>query len=193
VQILRLQPDCMTRKQPVAVAAGLPPRPTTPTVMHKLTAQVKKRIFEDPDAVARGFRFFDSDGGGEIDYNEFREGVKNLGLPLKKPQVVALFNSFDADGGGTLSVDELSEECLGIPAQRKPSRQEGFGSTSRSRGGSPSMPPEFRAGGKSRQSTSRSRATGKCAHRTARRLELRISGGLMLAGTSARRRPQSAV
>ena len=31
------------------------------------------------------------------------------------------------------------------------------------------------------------------AHRTARKLELRIAGGLMLAGTSARRRPQSAV
>ena len=68
-------------------------------MVHTLQTSLKKKIFADREAVDRGFRFFDRGGGGECNYDDFREGVKALGLPLKKPQIVRLFNDFDDDGG----------------------------------------------------------------------------------------------
>jgi len=57
-----------------------------------------------------------------VDLDEFREGIKALGVPATKPQIAKMFAEWDADGGGTLTIDEMASVVLGTtqPLEESP-------------------------------------------------------------------------
>jgi len=60
-------------------------------------------------AMARIFKFFDIDGSGELDKEEFAMAMNRFGMPLKQHEIDGFFKRYDTDGGGEISFDELVE------------------------------------------------------------------------------------
>merc|ERR1712178_70998 len=58
-------------------------------------------------AMARIFKFFDVDGSGELDKEEFAMAMERFGMTLTKKEIDGLFRRYDEDGGGEISFDEL--------------------------------------------------------------------------------------
>jgi len=58
-------------------------------------------------AMARIFKFFDTDGSGDLDKDEFRRAMDRFGLPLKQHEIDGFFKRYDSDGGGEISFEEL--------------------------------------------------------------------------------------
>jgi len=58
-------------------------------------------------AMARIFKFFDVDGSGELDKEEFAMAMNRFGMPLKQHEIDGFFRRYDEDGGGEISFDEL--------------------------------------------------------------------------------------
>jgi len=57
------------------------------------------------------FDGFDSDGGGEIDFNEFLAASRFANPKVSRDEVVKIFNELDIDGGGGISFEEF---CSGM-------------------------------------------------------------------------------
>jgi len=60
-------------------------------------------------AMARIFKFFDIDGSGDLDKEEFRMAMERFGMSLTKKEIDGFFRRYDQDGGGEISFDELVE------------------------------------------------------------------------------------
>jgi len=58
----------------------------------------------------------DTDHSGELDYEEFKNAVRNYGLrQLSCGSLRTLFDSFDLDRGGSISHDEFIESLKAVP------------------------------------------------------------------------------
>ena len=53
------------------------------------------------------FRAFDTNGDGDIDHDEFREGLYSLGAQISETQVADLITMLDKDGDGTIDYHEF--------------------------------------------------------------------------------------
>ena len=62
--------------------------------------------------IKRMFSFFDEDGSGEIDIEEFGNLLRMVGLGRTHAQIEVLFKSMDKDGSGEVSEDEFIETVL---------------------------------------------------------------------------------
>lgn len=87
--------------------------------------QAQKPTVADPGqtAVARVFRYLqnsnldvvgifermDTDGSGELDQQEFRAALLQMGLGLSDDEMGLVMREIDTDGGGTISIDEFSQ------------------------------------------------------------------------------------
>merc|ERR1711988_434016 len=60
-------------------------------------------------AMARIFKFFDVDGSGELDKEEFSMAMERFGMTLTQKEIDGFFRRYDQDGGGEISFDELVE------------------------------------------------------------------------------------
>ncbi len=49
------------------------------------------------------FKFFDTDGSGSMDYDEFRLGLAKIGFSLPQNEIRRLFESFNVDENDTIS------------------------------------------------------------------------------------------
>ena len=61
------------------------------------------------------FRELDDDDSGELDQDEFRSAMRNLGLRLSSAELRQLVNLFDADGDGVVSYREFIDFVEKIP------------------------------------------------------------------------------
>ena len=59
------------------------------------------------DEVTRAFNYFDSDGSGYIDRNEFTHFLSKFGKHLSEEDIEKFFNSVDTDKDGRISLDEF--------------------------------------------------------------------------------------
>jgi hypothetical protein len=59
------------------------------------------------------FKEFDTDNSGEIDLNEFTQGLHEFGVELWAAEVEELFQLADLDGSGSISLPELVELIKG--------------------------------------------------------------------------------
>lgn len=60
-----------------------------------------------PSDLERAFRDIDKDNSGGVDREEFREAMRNLGVPMGVSEVEALFKYYDEDQNGFLDVEEF--------------------------------------------------------------------------------------
>jgi hypothetical protein len=60
-----------------------------------------------PTDLERAFRDIDKDNSGGVDREEFREAMRNLGVPMGVSEVEALFKYYDEDQNGFLDVEEF--------------------------------------------------------------------------------------
>ena len=61
----------------------------------------------------------DDDNSGELDQEEFRSAMRNLGLRLSSQELRQLVNLFDADGDGVVSYREFVDFVSATPVERE--------------------------------------------------------------------------
>ena len=61
-------------------------------------------------SLTKVFRDFDKDKSGSVDYNEFRQGLLYLGVPLNDKEFDMLIAEVDNDGGGEIDYNEFAED-----------------------------------------------------------------------------------
>lgn len=64
-------------------------------------------------SMARIFKFFDVDGSGELDKEEFAMAMERFGMSLSQKEIDGFFRRYDEDGGGEISFDELVNRVCG--------------------------------------------------------------------------------
>ena len=82
--------------------------------------KIDQRTTGGPMALRKAFKYFDSDGSGDIDPDEFYAAMRSFGLEFTEDQVLALFGYYDVDCDGALSyyefVDKVLESGFGLDA-----------------------------------------------------------------------------
>lgn len=71
--------------------------------------------------LANLFKSFDTDGSGQVGFEEFKWGMKKYGLELNVQENVALFRHFDKNGNGSLDTKEFISTIRGAcdPARKE--------------------------------------------------------------------------
>lgn len=64
------------------------------------------RVLQKHRSLEEAFRGHDTDGSGELDYDEFRRFMKHFGM-RSDGEIDALIDRLDSDGNGTISLDEF--------------------------------------------------------------------------------------
>ena len=70
--------------------------------------QVQAKLLE------KHFKFFDSDGSGIIDFDEFTRAMVKLNFVGVQAEVEALFDRFDEDLNGNISYSEFANAVFGM-------------------------------------------------------------------------------
>merc|ERR1711998_642082 len=74
----------------------------------KAKEQAKGNEIEEK-AMARVFKFFDTDGSGELDKEEFELAMVRFGIQLSAAEIDGFFARYDTGGDGDISCDEIIE------------------------------------------------------------------------------------
>merc|ERR1712057_131214 len=77
-----------------------------------IRSKIDQRTTGGPMALRKSFKFFDTDGSGDIDPDEFYAAMHAFGLEFTEDQVLALFGYYDVDRDGALSYYEFIEKVL---------------------------------------------------------------------------------
>ena len=88
-------------------------KPKTANVKVVLDA-IKEKMREENLSAADVFREIDTDGGGTVSPDEFRQGIALFGFASTDPEFRALMDVLDANGDGEIELDEF-EEALANP------------------------------------------------------------------------------
>jgi len=57
--------------------------------------------------LGKSFRIMDDNNSGDLNYDEFKKGMKDTGLNLNDEEYAAMFLQFDKDGSGSVKYDEF--------------------------------------------------------------------------------------
>jgi Ca2+-binding EF-hand superfamily protein len=80
--------------------------------------------FADPEVKARkleqSFRYFDTNGSGSIDFNEFFAAMTKMNFVGVQSEIEGLFNRYDEDASGEIDYKEFSYGIYGIGDRPKP-------------------------------------------------------------------------
>lgn len=80
-------------------AAGLDEAPNSS--LQEAEAALSEKLFNKFDKVQKAFRSFDKDFSGELDYIEFRNALRSMGVILSDEHFAALAKKYDPSGDGT--------------------------------------------------------------------------------------------
>merc|ERR1712216_310573 len=67
----------------------------------------------------KAFKFFDTDGSGDISLAEFSMVMERFGVNLSKRHLLQLFNNYDDDKQGSINYAEFSDVVFGSTTERK--------------------------------------------------------------------------
>ncbi|VDI06891.1 Hypothetical predicted protein, partial [Mytilus galloprovincialis] len=79
---------------------------------------LKEYLEECNMTVTELFSRFDEDGSNSVDYDEFRQGIRDEGIPLSSEQVDHLIKYIDIDGDGDIDFSELVLKIKEITKKR---------------------------------------------------------------------------
>lgn len=89
---------------------------TTIAGVHKLEADIRLKIDQrtsgGPFALRKAFKYFDRDGSGDIDPDEFFAAMDWFGLQFTEDAVLGLFGLYDDDRGGSLGYYEFVDNII---------------------------------------------------------------------------------
>jgi len=89
---------------------------TTITGVRKLESDIRMKIDQrtsgGPFALRKAFKYFDRDGSGDIDPDEFFAAMDWFGLQFTEDAVLALFGLYDDDRGGSLGYYEFVDNII---------------------------------------------------------------------------------
>jgi hypothetical protein len=85
---------------------------------HDIRVKIEQRTSGGPFALRKAFKYFDRDGSGDIDPDEFFAAMDWFGLQFTEDGVLGLFGLYDEDRGGSLGYYEFVENLI-----------DGFGAT----------------------------------------------------------------
>jgi len=79
---------------------------------HDIRVKIEQRTSGGPFALRKAFKYFDRDGSGDIDPDEFYAAMDWFGLQFTEEAVLALFGLYDEDRGGSLGYYEFVENLI---------------------------------------------------------------------------------
>jgi Ca2+-binding EF-hand superfamily protein len=79
---------------------------------HDIRVKIEQRTSGGPFALRKAFKYFDRDGSGDIDPDEFYAAMDWFGLQFTEDGVLALFGLYDEDRGGSLGYYEFVENLI---------------------------------------------------------------------------------
>jgi len=89
---------------------------TTITGVRKLESDIRMKIDQrtsgGPFALRKAFKYFDRDGSGDIDPDEFFAAMDWFGLQFTEDAVLGLFGLYDDDRGGSLGYYEFVDNII---------------------------------------------------------------------------------
>lgn len=75
-------------------------------MIHKLKMHFKKEEVDEA-ILAQTFRLMDTDGNGQLTFNELVSGIQSLGVTVAFSDLNALWRELDEDGGGSVDFQEF--------------------------------------------------------------------------------------
>merc|ERR1711998_266366 len=79
---------------------------------HDIRVKIEQRTSGGPFALRKAFKYFDRDGSGDIDPDEFFAAMDWFGLQFTEDGVLGLFGLYDEDRGGSLDYYEFVENLI---------------------------------------------------------------------------------
>merc|ERR1719478_741049 len=79
---------------------------------HDIRVKIEQRTSGGPFALRKAFKYFDRDGSGDIDPDEFKEAMLYFGLTFTDRQVMAVFGMYDDDCSGSLDYYEFIDKVI---------------------------------------------------------------------------------
>jgi Ca2+-binding EF-hand superfamily protein len=79
---------------------------------HDIRVKIEQRTSGGPFALRKAFKYFDRDGSGDIDPDEFYAAMDWFWLQFTEDGVLALFGLYDEDRGGSLGYYEFVENLI---------------------------------------------------------------------------------
>lgn len=78
--------------------------------------QKSSGITSEEQVLKKSFKYFDLNGNGTVEPDEFAKAVEKIGIMIPtKQDLEALFSIYDADGSGALDYNEFSSALYGRP------------------------------------------------------------------------------
>jgi len=75
-----------------------------------IKSKSKAKASGAPEKAAKdSFKYFDTDGSGEISFDEFKKAMLTFNASLTPPQLNTMFGMFDQDNSGSISIKEMVE------------------------------------------------------------------------------------
>ena len=91
--------------------------------MEATKAKTVEMLRRRPGRVEALFRYFDADGNGLIDFDEFKNGLRKCGARLEHDELTYLFGNIDLDGSGGIDNDEFAEFLAYSPVKKNLAQQ----------------------------------------------------------------------
>ena len=76
--------------------------------------KLNQRTVAGPFQIRKTFKYFDRDGSGGIDLDEFSVALGQLGFQFADVQIMALFGRYDQDRAGVVNYHEFVDKLMEV-------------------------------------------------------------------------------